>query len=416
MALKRELSLIEVTLCGIGIILGAGIYALIGEGAALAGNAVWLSFAVSAAIAGITALSYAELSSMYPRAGAEYDYAEQAFGRKAAFIAGWLALFAGLLGATTVAIGFGNYFGAFFSLPWLYGTILIILASAAILFVGVQQSARIGAIITLIEAAGLLYIIYLGVPFIGSVNVLEMPSVSGILSGAVIVFFAFLGFEEMVRLSEETKEPKKTMPRALILAIVFSTILYILVSISAVSIVGWEALAASSSPLALVAEAAAGNTAFGILSVIALFATANTVLLVMLTASRLLYGISESHALPNVLRKTWKNGVPWVAIVVTTILSLAFLALGRIDFVASATNFALFVAFILMNCAVIWLRFSKPKIHREFRTPFSIRKVPILPVLGILFTFVLILNIELNVLVIGIVITGIGVLITLFFE
>ena len=164
MALNRTLSLWEVTLCGIGIILGAGIYALIGEGAALAGNAVWLSFAVSALLAGITGLSYAELSSMFPEAGAEYDYAEQAFGRKAAFIAGWLALFAGMLGATTVAIGFGNYFGAFFLIPWFYGTFLIIIASAAILLIGIQQSARIGAIITLIEAAGLVYIIYLGVP------------------------------------------------------------------------------------------------------------------------------------------------------------------------------------------------------------------------------------------------------------
>jgi len=288
MALKRNLSLIEVTLCGIGIILGAGIYALIGEGAALAGNAVWLSFAVSALIAGITGLSYAELSSMYPEAGAEYDYAEQAFGKKAAIFAGWLAIFAGIIGATTVSIGFGNYFGAFFSIPWFYGTFLIIAASAGVLLIGVQQSARIGAIITLIESAGLVYIIYLGVPYIGNVNVLEMPSTSGVLGGAVIVFFAFLGFEEMVRLAEETKEPKKTMPRALILAIVLSTILYILVAISAVNIVGWEALAASESPLALVAEAAAGSTAFGILSIIALFATANTVLLVMLTASRLL--------------------------------------------------------------------------------------------------------------------------------
>ena len=236
------------------------------------------------------------------------------------------------------------------------------------------------------------------------------------LGGAVIVFFAFLGFEEMVRLAEETKEPKKTMPRALILAIVLSTILYVLVAISAVSIVGWEALAASNSPLALVAEAAAGNTAFGILSIIALFSTANTVLLVMLTASRLLYGISESHALPNVLHKTWKNGTPWVAIAVTTILSLAFLALGRIDFVASTVNFALFAVFILMNCAVIWLRFSKPELHREFRVPLSIGKFPVLPVLGILFTLALIANINPEVLAIGLVVTAIGAVIALVAE
>jgi len=111
-----------------------------------------------------------------------------------------------------------------------------------------------------------------------------------------------------------------------------------------------------------------------------------------------------------VLQKTLKNGVPWVAIVVTTLLSLAFLAIGRIDFVASATNFTLFAIFILMNCAVIWLRLSKPKVHREFSVPFAVGKIPILPVLGILVTFVLIANIKPDVMVVGLVVLVIGII------
>jgi len=416
MPLKRELSLWEVTLCGIGIILGAGIYALLGHGASVAGNAVWMSFALSAFIAASTGLSYAELSALFPKAGAEYDYSKHAFGKKAAFVMGWLVLFAGILGATTVAIGFGNYLSAFIGVPWLFGTLLILAASTAVLFWGVEQSVKLGAVITLVEAAGLIYIIFIGIPFLGSVDVLEIPSVGGVLSGTVLVFFAFLGFEEMVRFAEETKEPKKNMPRALILAIVISTILYVFVAISAVNIVGWEALASSESPLALVAERAAGDQAFTALSVIALFSTANTVLLVMLASSRLLYGISECRALPNVLRRVSGKGVPWIAVSVTAFLSAAFLLLGTIDFVAKAVDFVLFLTFIIINLSLIKLRFSRPDLKRAFRVPGSVFGVPVIPIFGILLTLVLMANIELEVLVIGILVTAIGVAIAFVFE
>jgi len=416
MPLKRELSLWEVTLCGIGIILGAGIYALIGEGAAFAQNAVWLSFAIGAVIAGLTGLSYAELSSMYPKTGAEYEYATHAFGRRTAFFTGWLVIFASILGATTVSIGFGNYFSAFFGLPWLFGAVLIIALSAAVLLAGVQQSVRLGAIITLIEVAGLAFIIFIGLPHAGNMNFTQIPSLGGVLSGAVIVFFAFLGFEEIVRLAEETKNPEKIIPRSLIIALVVSTVLYVLVAIAAVSVVSWQALAESGSPLAMIAETIAGSNAFYVLSVIALFSTANTVLLVMLAASRLFYGITEGHILPNALRKTWKNGVPWVAVLVTAALSLAALAIGSIGVVASAVNFALFMIFIVMNVSIIKLRFSKPEAERPFRVPWTIGKVPVLPVFGIIFTLVLIASIEGPVLLAGFGVAGLGALIALVFD
>ncbi len=416
MPLKRKLSLWEVTLCGIGLILGAGIYVLIGEGAAFSQNAVWLSFLAGAVIATLSGLSYAELASMYPKAGAEYDYSMQAFGKRAAFITGWLAIFASILGATTVAIGFGKYFGEFFALPWLAGAILIIAISALVLLLGVQQSARLGAIITLIEAAGLVFIVFIGIPFLGNLEFMEFPPAGGVLSGAVIVFFAFLGFEEVVRFSEETKNARTTIPKALILSIVASTVLYVLVAIAAVSIVGWEALAQSNSPLALVAESVAGNNAFTALAVIALFSTANTVLLVMLAASRLLYGISEVHVLPSALHRTWKNGVPWIAVLATAVLALLFIALGEIGFVASTVDFALFLIFIIINFSVIKLRFSEPEAERPFRVPLSIGRMPVLPVLGILSTLVLTASVKPEVMLVGAAVTGIGAAIALLFE
>ncbi|MCX6801918.1 MAG: APC family permease [Candidatus Diapherotrites archaeon] len=394
MPLKKEFSLLELTLCGMGIILGAGIYALIGQGAAVAGNAVWLSFAFGALIAATTGFSYAELSSMYPEAGAEYDYSRHAFGKKIAFFTGWLVMFASILGATTVAIGFGGYFGAFFSIQPVYGAIAIIVASTVILLFGVSMSAKLGAIITLIEASGLLFIIFVGLPHIGSFDFTSVPSIQGVLSGAVIVFFAFLGFEEMARFSEETADAKNVMPKALMLAIAGSTILYILVAIASVSIVGAPALAQSGSPLATVAQATSGPQAFYVLSVIALFSTSNTVLLVLLAASRFLYGISKEHALPPALHVVSGNGVPWVAVIVTGFLALAFLAIGAIDFVASAVDLSLFFVFLIINCALIKLRLSHPQAERPFKSPFSVFGIPIMALAGIAFTSILIFSIR----------------------
>jgi len=417
MPLKKELSLIEVTLCGVGLILGAGIYALIGAGAGYAGNAVWLSFALGAMIAGLSGLSYAELVSMYPNASAEYEYSRNAFGRKTAFIVGWLVIFASIVGATVVSIGFGGYFAGFFGMPWFYGALLIIGVSTAVLLVGVKQSAQVGAIITLIEAGGLAFIIFIGLPYLGSQNVVELPSISGVLTGAAVVFFAFLGFEEIARLSEETKNAISVIPKAIILSVVISTIFYILVAISAVSVIGWQALAESSAPLADVARAAAGNETFYILSVVALFSTANTVLLVMLAGSRFLYGLSKDDAIPNVFGTlSVKTSVPWIAVIATGILAAAFLPLGSIGFVASAVDFTLFATFILINLSLIKLRYSKPGFKRHFRVPLSIGKMPVLPVAGIALTLVLMANIEPGAFVIGLAVTAVGVVIALLFE
>ncbi|MCD6478359.1 MAG: amino acid permease [Candidatus Diapherotrites archaeon] len=416
MPLKRELSLLELTLCGVGIIVGAGIYALIGEGAALAGNALWLSFALAAVIAATTGLSYAELSSMYPKAGAEYDFAKHAFGNKAAFIVGWLVIFASIVGATTVAIGFGKYLGAFFGIDWLYGAALIIVLSTIIMLQGIELSAKVASAITILEVLGLVFIIFVGLPHIGSVNILEFKSLSGVLSGAALVFFAFIGFEEIVRLSEETKNAKRVVPKALILSITITTLLYVLVAIAAVSIVGWQDLAEAPNPLAVVANRTLGNSAFTALSLIALFSTANTVLLIMLSASRIMYGMSQEHALPNALHKVSRAGVPHISVIVTGLLSLAMLAFGSISFVANAVDFAIFLVFIVINVSLIKLRYTEAARARVFRVPLSIGRFPLLSVLGILFTIVLLSSIELNVIIFGTIVTIIGLVIALLFE
>ena len=402
--LTRNLGLFEVTLSGIGIILGAGIYALLGEAAGLAGNAVWISFALSALIAVLTGLSYAELASMFPKASAEYEYTSQAFGRFPAFIIGWMIIFSGVIGAATVALGFAGYFGVLSGLPLVPSALLLIALLSAVVFVGIKQSARVAIIFTAIEALGLVFIIILGIPYLGSVNYLEMPSsgFSGVFQAAALIFFAFIGFEEMVKLSEEVKDPEKNIPRGLILAISASIVLYIMVALSAVSVLGWERLSQSSAPFANIAFAALGTNASTIISVMALFATTNTVLLMLLASSRIIYGMAKSGSLPKILATVHpKNHTPWVATLLTMALAMTFVFLEDITFVANVNNFTVFVTFIVINAALVMLRYHKPELSRPFHVPLSWGRLPFLPLLGIFFNVFMLVQLSGQVIVIG---------------
>jgi APA family basic amino acid/polyamine antiporter len=408
--LKRELGLFEVTLSGIGIILGAGIYALIGKGAALAGNALWLSFAISAVIAVFTGLSYAELSAMFPKAGAEFEYVNRAFGIRAAFVIGWLIILSGLIGASTVALGFGGYASTLTGIsPALLGAILVI-ALTLLLTRGIRISALFAVVFTLVELAGLLLIILVGIPSIGKVDYLEMPlGFSGVLTAASLVFFAYIGFEDVVKLAEETRQPERNIPRGLLIAMAVSILLYVLVSIAAVSVAGWEALAASDAPFATVAGQALGGGASLLISGIALFATANTVLLMLLASSRISYGMADAGHLPARLALVHHvHGTPvWATLAIGAAACLITLT-GNIGFAAELTNFTLFLTFTVINATVILLRVRHPRLHRPFRVPGSLGRVPIPPLLGVITSVVLLVRLDPVVLGLGTVLVALG--------
>jgi APA family basic amino acid/polyamine antiporter len=408
--LKRELGLFEVTLSGVGIILGAGIYALIGKAAELAGNSVWLSFAIAALIAVFTGLSYAELSSIFPRASAEYEYTCHAFGKRLAFVVGWLIIFSGVIGASTVAIGFGGYFDALTGVPVLTSAVLLILVLSLVLLWGIQISAWFAIVFTLIETLGLLIVIYIGLPSLGTVDYFEMPhGLNGIFEAAALIFFAYMGFEEMVKLSEETRKPERNIPLALVFALAITIVLYMLVALCVVSVVSWETLAASEAPFAEVAAEALGPDAFVVISAIALFATANTVLLMLLAASRIAYGMAESSAMPDFLARLHpKRRTPWTAIIVVMLLSIAFVFSGDIAFVASANDFILFSTFVVINGGLIALRRREPDRPRPFRVPLSIGWLPVPPVLGIFTCIFLIVHLEPAAILLGSALAVVG--------
>ena len=416
--LRRELGLLEVTLSGIGIILGAGIYVLIGQAAGLAGNAIWLAFCISAIMALLTGLSYAELSSMFPKAGAEYDYVTNAFNARLAFIIGWLVFLSGILAAVTVALGFAGYFTVLTGFPLLLSAIGLLIVLTGLLAYGVKETARVAVLSTIIEVSGLVIIIAIGVPYLGSVDYWEMPrGYSGLFAAAALIFFAYQGFESMVKFSEETKNPETTIPKALILALITSVILYVIVALSVVSVLGWQQLAGSPAPFSDVVATALGPDAAVIIAIVALFATANTALMSLYASSRILYGMAGSSLLAAGL--AWVHPArrtPWTAIGVCGVLSVLLVFAGDIAFIANVTNFTLFITFIAINAAVIVLRYRSPCSPRPFRIPVSIGRLPLAPVAGIVFCIFMLGVQQQSVLIFGIVLTGVGIVLLLITE
>jgi APA family basic amino acid/polyamine antiporter len=402
--LKRVLGPVEVILSGIGVILGAGIYALIGEAAATAGNALWLAFLFSAAIAAFTGLSYAELSSMYPFASAEYEYTSRSFGKIVAFIIGIMVILSGIVGASTVALGFAGYLQGITGFHYMISAMVLIIGLSLIIFYGIRQSAAVVIIFTLIEAGGLIGIIAIGLPYLGSVDYFEMPlGIAGVFQASALIFFAYQGFEEMVKLSEETINPERNIPRGLIIALSVTIVLYMLTAFAAVSVIGWAGLAGSPAPFALIAGDVFGQGAFILFTFIALFATANTALLMLLSSSRIMYGMARSGSLSprlghiHSLRRT-----PALAITTCGVCSLLFLLLGNIRDIALVANFTLFTTFIVINATVIVLRKKEPGLFRPFKVPGSIFAIPVIPVLGVLTCIFFLFQMDARVLLLGI--------------
>ena len=231
--LKKELSIWQTTFAGVGIILGAGIYVLIGSAAGMAGNALWLSFLLAAFVAAFTGLSYAEFSSLYSKDEGEYIYAEHSFSKRIGFLVVWLIFFEGVISAAAVALGFGGYFANLFSnifsLPVFLVALVLVVILSLINYHGIEQSSWLNIFCTSVETLGLLFIIFMGIPKIGSVNLLEMPNgFSGVSTAAALIFFAFIGFEAIIKLAEETKSAKKVIPKALVLSIIITTIIIII--------------------------------------------------------------------------------------------------------------------------------------------------------------------------------------------
>jgi len=401
--LKRNLSLILVTFYGLGNILGAGIYVLVGKVAGEAGYFAPLSFTIASIIAAISAFTYAELSARYPVSAGEAVYLYEGFGFKSlSLIVGLMITLAGIVSTAVIAHGFSGYMQVFFDLPqWLMITLMLSVLGGLAVW-GIKQSVQVAAFLTLTEIIGLLIIIFVGVDQLPVLtHVMEQSvqnkvdvsiadfSLLGVFSGAFLAFYAYIGFEDMVNVAEEVKDPQRTMPKAIIYSVIISTLLYSIVSLVAVSVLSPVELANSTAPLADVYLQATGKAPV-VITVIGVFAVINGALIQIIMAARLLYGMSSKGWLPgffseiNALTRTPINST-LVTVISMLILALGFAMVALVEF----TSYLVLSVFALVNLSLIKIKLRQVQVK-------GVRVYPLwVPVLGLI-TIVIFLMIELG--------------------
>ena len=372
--LKRSISLPLITFYGLGNILGAGIYVLVGKVAGEAGYFAPLSFLIASIIAAISAFAYAELSSRYPVSAGEAVYIHEGFGlQKLSLLVGLMITLAGILSAAAIAHGFAGYMQVFFDLPrWLVITVLLLMLGCLTAW-GINQSVKAAALLTLAEVAGLLLIIYVGgdkliasghlseqVHLLDQTGLSQHFSMVGIFSGAFLAFYAYIGFEDMVNIAEEVKNPQHNMPIAILWCVIISTLLYSAVTLVSISVVTPAELALSDAPLALVYTEATGKAPM-VITIIGIFAVINGALIQLIMSSRLLYGMANRQWLPEFLSTiNPTTRTPINSTIVTVALMLFFALVFQIVALAEFTSYLVLMVFALVNLALIKIKKKQP--------------------------------------------------------
>ena len=361
--LTRTLGLPLVALYGLGNILGAGIYVLIGKVAGFAGSSTTLAFLIAMITAAITAMSYMELSGRYPVSASVSVYLHRAFGKRWLSVAIGLGLVGGgIASAAALAQGFAGYLRTFVSVPTLVASVGLLAVIGAIAIKGIGESARTAAVLTGLEVLGLLLIIWYGRKAFTQVDVGALVSIDpavglgGVFAGAFLAFYAFIGFEDMVNVSEETRNPSRTMPLAILIALVVSTILYLLVVIVSTTVVSPAELAGSDAPLTLVFERS-GASNIAVLSLIGMVAAVNGVIVQLIMGSRILYGMAREgwlHGRLAVVNQRFKTPVAATLLVLSAmIVGTAVLPLVSL---AQLTSLLVLTIFTLVNASLIAIK------------------------------------------------------------
>src|ERR687898_227 len=370
----------------VGDILGTGIYALTGQVAKQVGGVVWLPFLVAFVVALITAFSYLELVTKYPKAAGAALYTHKAFGiHFLTFIVAFAVMCSGITSASTASRAFAANFSSSLTLGLgEYGIVIIGLLFMALVaivnFRGVGESVRANVVLTCVELTGLLIIIVIGLWAIGAgegdvsrvtqFNTGERGAVWSVIAATTLAFFAMVGFADSVNMAEECKDPTRNFPRVLLLGLFITGSIYVLVSISAITLVPPEALGEGETPLLKVVAAGAPNFPLGVFGFITMFAVANSALINMLMASRLVYGMSREGVLPRALGHVHPTRrTPYVAILFTTLLAFGLISMvGGVPALGGTTALLLLCVFTVVNVAVLVLR-RDPVAHAHFRTP-----------------------------------------------
>jgi APA family basic amino acid/polyamine antiporter len=416
--LIRALGLGAVIVYGVGDILGAGIYALVGKIAGHAGPLTWLSFAIAMSVVFFTALSYSELGSRFPRSGGVSVYIQEAFDHK------WLSIFAGFLlfsatifSMSTVSQAFVGYLkGLGFHFPTWVGILIFFIILLLINLRGIKQSSIANIISTAVEVSGLLMVLVCGIWYLSKSNHFslsmsqEMPSMRDVLRGTALAFFAFTGFEDLANIAEEIKQPEKNLPRGLLSSLGIAGFLYLAVAFIAPAIIPGNELGHSSAPLLDVVNKSCPSIPIYLFSIIAIFAVSNTTLLNYITASRLLYGMSEEKLLPKILQTVHKKyHTPYIAILLIFPLVVGLGLMGTLSQLASSTSAIVLTVFSFSCIALIKIKWreKKKKVDTKiFRIPLFV------PCIAIILNIAAILFLPIQSIIPAAVFVGLGLTIS----
>ncbi|MEN4053247.1 amino acid permease [Sulfurimonas sp. NWX79] len=390
-SLKRVISLPLLIFYGLGNILGAGIYVVIGKIAGISGIYMPLSFLIACVIVLFTAFSYAELSARYPVSAGEAVYLYEGFGIKELSIAiGIIIALSGVLSSATIIHGFYGYLSTFVDIPEFLVSISLIFLLTLIATWGIGKSVKVTVLFTFLEIFGLFLVIYVALPYLSfdlenfakMIPPADFIILNNIILGAFLAFYAFIGFEDMVNIAQEVKDPTSTMPKAIIITLFIATILYFAISFVSISLLSPDILSSTSAPLAAVYEKATSQKAV-VLSFIGMFAVINGVLVQIIMVSRIFYGMSAKGWMPKFLGiVNPKTSTPVYATIITSLIILVLSLLLPLITLAQSTSFVIFIVFTLVNMALIKIKLKAP--HPKGITIFPIR-IPIIAIILNLF-------------------------------
>jgi APA family basic amino acid/polyamine antiporter len=366
-ALKRSLGLLDATAISVGAIIGGGIFVVTGIVAGLAGSALVVSMAVAAVIAFFTALSFAELAAWQPVEGSVYEYARQLISPFSGFLAGWTWIVSITFTGAAVALGFAYYLTASFpSLPANVVAAVLCLVFTALNFFGARESARLNTVLVAAKLLILGFFVVFGALNLSAANFAPFePFNVGVLYGAYFIFFAYTGFARVAVVAEEVKDAERNVPRALLLSLAVSTVIYVLVAIVAVGLVGSNALAGSNSPLAAAISATGSPLAVQIVSFGGLLATASVLLTAILGVSRMAYAMARRRDMPQALAKLHGSYcTPYYSIWAVGILMAVLVLFFDLTGVVAVSTFGALFYYALTNAAALKLKTEKRRYHR----------------------------------------------------
>ncbi|MGE0216336.1 APC family permease [Mycolicibacterium sp.] len=397
----------------LGDVLGAGIYALMGELSGEVGGALWAPLTLALLLALLTAGSYAELVTKYPRAGGAAVFAERAFGRPlVSFLVGFSMLAAGVTSAAGLALAFsGDYLATFVDVPVVPAAVVFLLLVACLNARGISESLKSNVVMTVVELTGLVTVIAVVAVMFGRGDgdpgrVTQFPDGASpalaVLGGAILAYYSFVGFETSANVVEETRNPSRVYPRALFGALITAGVVYALVGIASSIALPAEELSQSSGPLLAVVAASGVGVPDWLFSLIALVAVANGALLTMIMSSRLAFGMAEQGLLPGALSRVLPNRrTPWAAIVATTAVAMVLTVIGDLSTLAETVVLLLLVVFVSTNVAVLVLRRDHVE-HDHFRV------WTFVPVLGVASCVLLLTQQSATVWLFAAILLGVG--------